>query len=401
MINVLHPTVQQFIRDHENDDVKQLVLKFKHVEGVPIAVIADQINGRRKAIGKLPTFYANQNIFYPPGLNLEQSSSEKTAQYKSEFISRELSLKKLGVIADLTGGFGVDSFYLSKIANRVLYLEPNQQLFEIVKHNHASLRALNIDHQNTSAEEFLQQHSHPLDLVYIDPSRRVKGNQKVFKLSDCEPDVAALQPSIFEKTNHLLVKTSPLLDLHQGLKELQGTKKILILAAENECKEVLFLCEKNFLGEPEIIAVNLQANKVDTFSFLLQEERETKAIFSDPLTYLYEPNAAILKAGAFKTLAARTGLSKLHVNTHLYTSRELMKDFPGRVFNLETSLKSEPKEIAKHFPEGKANVFTRNYPLSVEELKKKLKLKDGGDRYLAAFTGEHGKFLFVANRLVL
>jgi hypothetical protein len=398
--DLLHPVVQKFILDHAQDDVNQLVLRYKEIESIPVSRIADQITGRKKAKEKLPGFYNTPSIVYPPGLNLEQSSSEKTAQYKTDFIASDDPVKKpLNSMADLTGGFGVDSYFFSKIFRLVHYVEPNESLVEIVRHNHQQLGADNIHYHQTKAEEFLKTHHEPMDLVFIDPSRRSTGNQKVFKFSDCVPDVTALQQSIFEKTHYLLVKTSPLLDLQQGLKELDGIKKILVIAVDNECKEVLFFCEKNFTNEPEVTAVNILPGKTDRFSFGLREEKNAGVNFSEPLTYLFEPNAALLKSGAFKILAERTGLLKLHPSTHLYTSSTLVHDFPGRVFKLESPLKSDPKEVLKFFPEGKANVFTRNYPLSVDELRKKLKLKDGGYQYLVAFTGMTGKLLYAAQRI--
>lgn len=400
MIDVLlHPAVQQFIRDHEHHDSTQLLLKYKTIEGVPIGVIVDQINGRRKAAEKLPTFYKNHLIVYPPGLNLEQCSSEKAGLYKSELLREEFLGKEVNNIADLTGGFGVDTYSLSKICKRVYYIEPNQLLLTFARHNHTQLEAKNIQHLNITAEQYLQDYSDELDVVFIDPSRRVSGNKKVFKFSDCEPNVVALQQTIVERTTQLLIKASPLIDLQQGLKELKNVKRIVVVAANNECKEVLFLCEKDFTGEPKITAVNLIADSTESFNFLHQEERDADVLFADPAQYLYEPNAAILKAGAFKMIALRNSLNKVNPNTHLYTSDAVAVDFPGRIFKLEAAVKSDPKEVTRFFPDRKANVITRNYPLPVVALKKKLKLNDGGSQYLIAFTGIRQKYLYVASRI--
>lgn len=396
---LLHPAVQQFIRDHEHDDITQLLLKLKAIEGVPIGLIADQINGRRKSEEKLPTFYKNPSVVYPPVLNLEQCSSEKTGLYKLELLREEFLGKELNSIADLTGGFGVDAYSFSKFAKSVNYIEPNQLLLNIARHNHAQLSATNIQHLNITAEQYLQHHSDELDAVFIDPSRRLSGNKKVFKFSDCQPNVVALQQTIFKRTKHLLIKASPIIDLQQGQRELNNVKRIVVVAVNSECKEVLFFCEKDFGDEPKITAINLIADGAESFSFLYQEERDAEVLFTNPAQYLYEPNGAILKTGAFKMIALRNNLTKIHPNTHLYTSDTVTVDFPGRIFKLEAAVKSDPKEITQFFPDRKANVITRNYPLPVVDLKKKLQLVDGGSRYLIAFTGIREKYLYVASRI--
>lgn len=397
MLSLLSEKVQQFIHQHANDDERELVLKYKAIDGVPLARIAEQIAGRRKAKDKLPIFYSTPAILYPPGINLEQSSSEQTAKFKTEVIKEEAI--NYGTAVDLTGGFGVDVYFFSRVFNKVEYIEPDELLLQIVEHNHHQLGAANISHHHTKAEVFLEA-SWKADLVFIDPSRRSKG-QKVFKLSDCEPDVTALYNIIFEKTEYLLIKTSPLLDIQQALRELPTAQKVYIVSVANECKELLFLCRKTVLHEPEIIAVNILSTHTEKFSFTKTQEQQTTATYSLPLEYLYEPNAAILKAGAFKIAAQKYGLFKIDVSTHLYTSSEYRADFPGRVFHVESLIKNDPKVIQTYFPEGKANVMTRNYPLTAEELKKKVKLKDGGDKFLIGFSAPKEKFLAVAKRMVI
>jgi hypothetical protein len=280
----------------------------------------------------------------------------------------------------------------------VEYIEPDESLLQIVQHNHRTLGSSNISYHHTRAEDFLDS-SWKADLVFIDPSRRNKG-QKVFKLSDCEPDVTALYKSIFEKTEHLLIKTSPLLDIQQALRELPTVYKIYVVSVANECKELLFLCKKMVHSEPEIVTVNIYQTHTEKFTFTKAQEQTAAVVYSPPLEYLYEPNASVLKAGAFKIIASLYGLSKIDVSTHLYTSAKYRADFPGRIFQVEALVKNDSKVIQTHFPDGKANVITRNYPLSAEELKKKVKLKDGGDKFLIAFSGPKEKFLAVARRVV-
>lgn len=393
---LLQKDVRQFIEQHAQDDEQQLLLKHKTIFNVPATIIAWQISGRKKAKAKLPLFFNTPDIVYPPGINLEQSSSEETASFKASLLSDLVTSKNM--LGDLTGGFGVDSYFFSKIFKEVTYVEPAAEMVEYAKHNHQILGASNIRHIHSTAEEFLNSFTAQANCFFIDPSRRTTSNQKVFRLADCEPDVARLLPQIFNHSQNLLVKASPMLDLQQGLLELKNTKHVWIISVKNEVKELLFLCEKGFQGEPAIRAVNLSSDH-GTFSFKISEEKTARVEFSDPLPYLYEPNASILKAGAFKTIAERFSFHKLHPSTHVYTSDKLVNDFPGRIFQIESLLKADAKNAALYFPDSKANVITRNYPLTPEELKKKLKLQDGGEKYLIGCSGKKQKFLITAERL--
>lgn len=394
---MLSQEVQEFIRTHENDDVNKLVLQHKEIHGVAAPVIAAQIIGRRKTKEKLSNYYACANIIYPPAINLEQSSSSQTALFKAHIAEEEVGVFKTCV--DLTGGFGIDSYFLSKVFDQVQYVETNASLLETAHHNHIQLQRHNISYYGMSAEEYLKQPLVPADLFYIDPSRRNKTNQKIFKLSDCEPDITLLQDAIFERSNFLLLKTSPLLDIQHTVNELKHVKKVFIISVGNECKELLFLSIKGYTHEPERIAINILKDQIEKFSFTLDEEKNAAVLFDSPKTYLYEPNASLMKAGAFKTVAVRYALLKIHPSTHLYTSDHLVNDFPGRIFLIEAFVKSDKKSVHLFFPEGKANVTTRNYPLSVDELKKKTNLKDGGEKFLIGFSGLQEKFLTVAQRI--
>ena len=395
--NILSSEVQSFIRDHEQDDERQIVLRHKEVAGVPSSVIADQISGRRKAKDKIPTYYNASNIIYPPGINLEQTSSEKTALFKSALLSDHCSSPGQGV--DLTGGLGIDTYFLSKRFSQFHYIEPNIALLEIARHNHLQLDAANIHYHNNTTENFLNQLNHAVDFIFIDPSRRSE-NKKVFTFSDSEPNVVSLREKIFEKTGLLMIKASPLLDIKLALKELSSVKKVFVLSVENEVKELLFLCMRGFANEAHIEAINLSKQGTpQVFGFQFSEEENTDVSYSDPLLYLYEPGASILKAGAFKTISKRFALSKIHPSTHFYTSDLLVENFPGRIFKVEARVKPHPKALMEFFPEGKANVIARNYPLSVADLKKKTGISDGGSKYLIAFSGVKEKFVCVATRL--
>ncbi|MEO5599850.1 MAG: class I SAM-dependent methyltransferase [Cyclobacteriaceae bacterium] len=389
---------QQFIRAHEHDDRRTFVLNNKEVSGIPPGILADQIAGRKKSKEKLPTYYAASGIIYPPSINLEQSSSEQTARFKAEILQNILKGKQI-IGADLTGGFGVDAFFLSRAFKQLHFVEPEESLLEISRHNHQQLNATNIEYHISSAEIFIEDASHSCDFFYADPSRRTLTGRKVNAMEDSIPDVVKLSVQILKKSSVFLVKASPLLDIQAGLTQLPYVKAVFVISVDNECKEVLFVCEKATVGEPIIETVNLSNYKPsEAFSFRFSEERAHEARLNDPLQYLYEPNASILKAGAFKSIATRFNLQKIQKNTHLYTSHDLASEFPGRIFLVEKTIRGDRQEIKKYFPDGKANVTTRNYPLSAEMLKKKTGLKDGGEKFLIGFSGQQKKFLVVAIR---
>lgn len=395
--SILKSETQAFIREHEKDDIQKLLLQHKSIHGVPTAVIADQISGRRKSKLKLPTLYGLAGIVFPPSLNLEQCSSEATGLFKTDL------LKQLGInlrkVADLTGGFGIDTYFLGAIAERVHFVETESSLLALARHNHKVLGARTIQYHHQKAENFLNDWKERFDLIYVDPSRR-KNGKKIFRLSDCEPDIISLQKHYFDRSDNWLVKTSPLLDISQGCKELTSVKQVFVLSVENDCKELLFHIENSFQDEPTIHAVDLQKNGiVESFvSFKSSVEKVSKVHFSDPQKYLYEPNISILKAGAFKWIGQEFELSKLAPNTHLYTSEKIVHDFPGRIFRILQSTK--PDKIAlKLFSDGYANILTRNYPLTVEAIKKKTGLKEGGEKYLICTQGENQKFTLMAERI--
>jgi hypothetical protein len=402
----INKDLQAFILTHEMEDERRLVLKHKVIHGIPTSIVADQISGRRKAKTKLPAFFQTAGIFYPPSVNLEQSSSELTAQFKAKLMAGVFADAGINAspvlksVVDLTGGFGVDSFFISQVCDQLDFVESNAALLEIARHNHKALGATNIRYHTMDAKAYLNSTDQKSDFVFIDPSRR-NNTKKVFRLAECQPDVVELLPSIFELTNWVLVKASPLLDLQKGLLELKFVAKIFVVAVEDECREVLFLCSKAQVAEPVVTAINLSGRKEaasEEFHFMFPEERNSQSTFSDPLTYLYEPYASILKAGAFKLVGNHHGLAKIQVHTHLYTSDRLVDSFPGRIFRIENR-KVTARELKGYLPELKANVLVRNYPLSPEQLKKKLKLRDGGEKYVIGFSGAKEKFLVLAARV--
>lgn len=396
--DILKSEVQAFILQHESDDPTKLILKSAEVCGVPMARIADQIEGRKKAKEKLPSYYNTKEIVFPTAVSIEQSSSESTAEFKSELLSQKITQRSLCV--DLTGGLGVDTFFFSRVFDHVDYVEPNTELLEIARHNHLKLGARNISYHNLSSSVYLGSADTSIDCVYIDPSRRDAHNRKISSLASCEPNVLELLPSIFHRTKCVLLKTSPLLDITEAIKQLDRTSHVYVISVDNECKEVLFFMDYNSITEPLVEAINLSKGSVSSFRFVFSEEKNLRLSFADPEDYIYEPNASILKAGAFKTISTRFSINKIHPNTHLYTSNKLLRNFPGRVFKIVELIKPEPKVLKQHFPKGYANLFTRNYPLSTQELKAKTRLKDGGSEFLIGFSGVKKKFLAVATKIV-
>lgn len=384
---------QEFLFAHENEDEERLVLRQKDVAGVPAGMAAQQVKGRRKAKHKLPSWYKTKGIVYPPSLNLEQCSSEDTARFKSSILEKHKSQR----IVDLTGGFGVDTLAFAGSNKAVTYVEPNNGLLATVRHNHQALGATTISYVGTTAEDFLAQSASPVDAIYIDPSRRSNG-QKVFRLGDCEPNVVSLQPQLFSRSRLHLVKASPLLDIQQGLRELLSVKEVYVVAVSNECKELLFLCEAGFAGEPTITCVDLSSADGNGFSFHWSEEQRSVAEQGSLARYLFEPNAAILKAGAFKLVGSRSGVAKLDQHTHLYSSDTFVDSFPGRVFEVLEKVKPD-KALAKTFLQGRTNVLLRNYPSTVSDLLKKTGLTEGGELYLIGCSVGKEKLLLKARRL--
>lgn len=395
----LSSEVKRFITAHEHADVPSLLLKHKSVDNIPITAIADQIIGRRKAKSKLPEYYAEDDVLYPPVVNLEQTSSEHTSRFKSKLIIENLS--SIGVprdkLVDLTGGFGIDTLAFSRHFNHATHVEPDEKLQRLAQYNHNLLGASNISYTNQTAETYLKTMA-PVSAVYIDPSRR-SGSRKVYSLHDCQPDITALQKEILGHAHVLVIKTSPMLDIQLALSELQHVKQVYILAVDNEVRELLFIAEREFSGEARVFAINDSGDAIASMQLSFSEEQDVKSTVSDVMAYIYEPNAAVLKAGAFKLVSQQYKVNKLHVNTHLYTSDRLEESFPGRIFRVVTPLKADSRKVQEFFPEGKANIITRNYPSTPEALKKKLKLGDGGDRYLLAFTSQKGPEIVAAERL--
>lgn len=350
-----------------------LLLKKPFFETTSNKELAEQIESKKKCKKKLPKWFGTPQIYYPKKLNIEQTSSERTARYKSEIVSGK-------TLVDLTGGFGVDSYFFSLKMESVFHCEIDSELAEIASYNFKVLGAKNVTSVSGDGIQFLEKTANRFDWIYLDPSRRNKSKEKVFHLSDCLPDVIKHSDLLLEKAENILLKTAPLLDISLGLTALLFVKEIHVVAVQNEVKELLWVVKKDFQGEVQIKTVNIQPEEIQIFDFILPEEKSAFSRIAAPLTYLYEPNTAILKSGAFKLVGSRFSLSKIHQHTHLYTSEKLI-DFPGRRFKIEKYLRYNKKSF-KTLNITKANITTRNFPHSVAEIRKKFKIENGGEVYL-------------------
>ena len=374
-MQILDAYIQKFINNHINSSASDLMLKASSYPEWDMKAIAQQLVGKQIAKKKLPTWFQNNEILYPVRLSMEQCSSETTAKYKTTIINSGRGI-------DLTGGFGVDTIFLSKQSESLIYCERNEELASLVNHNFKALNQHNCEVHVGDGVEYLK-NLKKIDWIYVDPSRR-KESQRIYRLEDCEPNVIDLIGLFFDKAENVLIKTAPLLDIQQTLRDLKSVKEVHVIAVNNDCKEVLYLLEKDFTGETQIFCVNLKKEHIEEFRFTLSEEQEALNLYSEPLEYIYEANVAIMKAGAFKTIASKHELYKLHKHSHLYTSQKLISEFPGRRFNVKEVLNHDKKSLTK-LPK-KANIACRNYPHKVDVLKKKLKINDGGNDYIFATT---------------
>lgn len=358
-------------------------------EDISIQELLVQLSGKKKAEKKLPTWFAHSGILYPPNLNLEQTSSEITAAYKASLVTGN-------TLADLTGGFGIDSYYFSRKINKIFHLEINKDLQELASHNFGILGAQNVISEVGDGIKFLRNSPEKFDWIYIDPSRRDNTGGRVFFLGDCLPNVPEHMDMLQEKSEKIMIKTSPLLDLSAGLKELKNVHEIHIVAVENDVKELLWIVTSKPSEDIKIKTINFQKQEKQLFEDVFNIYYEEH--YGEPREYLYEPNAAIMKSGLFAALGNKFHLLKLHPNTQLFTSDELM-DFPGRRFRVEKVLPFNKKKIKKELA-GKANVTTRNFPENVRNLRKQLKITEGGDEYLFFTTlASEAKVVLVCKKI--
>ncbi|MGN0035631.1 MAG: RsmD family RNA methyltransferase [Bacteroidaceae bacterium] len=389
----LSAETRAFISLHASDDVRLLALQAGRYPQVDMAEAVVQIAGRQCAARKIPSWSTIDGLFYPRHLSLEQCSSEPTALYKASLVSGKS-------FADLTGGFGVDCSFLSRKFQHAFYVERQAELCEIAKHNFTLLGLPHVEVVHAEAEEFLHRLDHA-DCIFLDPARRDDHGEKTFAIEDCTPNVKLMAGLLQEKASCVVVKLSPMLDLTKAWLDLPSTNEVHVVSVNNECKELLLIMREGS-SEKRIVAVNLKKEGVQQFVFAPEEERAAACSFaSEVLHYLYEPNASVMKAGAYKSVAQRYGLQKLHRNTHLYTSEQFCVDFPGRVFVCEEVISFAKKNIKQQMKDiAQANLAVRNFSASVAELRRRLKIAEGGDCFLFATTlADERKVLVKCSRI--
>ena len=404
---MMNQATQDFIRQHQDEDVRQLAFLGSKNPEVDMPFALDQIRGRKMARAKLPLWANIDGIIYPPHISMEQCSSESTALYKAELAARLLGLpassssEEIGFV-DLTGGFGVDFSYIaSRLGMSSMYVERQAHLCEAAKENFERLGLKNAIVKNEDGIEVL--HSlKELKLIFIDPARRDDAGNKVVSLKDCTPDVTVLQEEMLLKADYVIIKLSPMLDWHRAISELSHVREVHIISVNNECKELLLVLSVRNMGDMEASSAdgevkhagNLRIYCVnDAQSFVCDElDMESSPVRIAPpvleeMQYLYEPNASLMKAGCFGVLSDRYDARMLSKNSHLFVSQAPIEAFPGRSFRIIAISSFNKKELKRHLSGiTKANIATRNFPLSVAELRKRLKLKDGGEIYIFATT---------------
>lgn len=439
-----------FIRQHQDEDVRQLAFLGSKYPDVDMPFALDQIRGRQMARTKLPRWANIDGIIYPPHISMEQCSSEVTATYKAELAVRLVknnqqnarighSLRKINFL-DMTGGFGVDFSYIAaRLGVKSMYVEQQAHLCEAAKENFERLGLENATVKNGDGVEILHSLEKPLQLIFIDPARRDDAGNKVVSLQDCTPDVTLLQDEMLEKSDFVIIKLSPMLDWHRAVSELKCVREVHIVSTGNECKELLLVLSSSF-GKKTKFSVGAdedKTSKTDDETSLLKiycindnqvmsydesdksvvsiasgiecgivelekcssEENELSQDSSKPL-YLYEPNASLMKAGCFGAISSRYGVKMLEKNSHLFISDKPVHDFPGRAFRIKAVSSFNKKELKRQLSGvTKANIATRNFPLSVAELRKRFKLKDGGDTYIFATTlSDESHVLFICEK---
>ncbi len=387
----MNKATYDFIRQHLHDDVHDLALR-KAPKEVDMPLVLRQITARQLLEKKVPLWGSHEDMLFPPHLSIEQCSSEATAVYKAAMLSGKRFI-------DLTGGLGIDCYFISRHFEHAVYVEQDHNLCDLARHNFQQLQG-NIEVVCQKAENYLEE-CHPSDCIFIDPVRRNSSGHKVFGISDCTPDVALLQEKLLEKAFQVLVKLSPMLDITQALKALHHVKEVHVVSVGNECKELLLLMEQGWETKPKFCCVNLKTcQKAE--SFYPEEEQDSPLQLSEGvMRYLYEPNASLLKAGFFKAIAKRYGIYKLHVNSHLYTSDQLIPDFSGRIFEV-VGWERYGKHLRQSLLSGltKASIAVRNFPLSAADLHKALHLSDGDEAYLFATTLHRGEKVLIRTRKV-
>lgn len=375
---ILNKEVQNYINANLETDLQSLLLKKSPFSEVSMQEMVQQIKGKKVAHRKFP-FLLKENIVFPPNLNLEQASSQSTAEFKADNLNGKKFL-------DLTCGFGIDAYFLSQNFGEITLVEKNPELLDLVKHNWKILNKT-ATFVNENLEHFLAKNSESFDVIYLDPARRDSEKNKKFLLEDLSPNLLEIQDQLLEISSQIIIKLSPLIDISYLISVLKNVAKIQIIAVRNEVKELIVFLEKARKGDDvEISCINLESDDAE-FAFQFKEEKTAVSAFSEPQQFLYIPNNAVLKSGAFNLISQFFNGKKLHPNTHFYTSDKRIERFPGRILEINMI-------DSKHIRKGeKYNIISKNYPLSPDEIKKKYKILDGGNCYLIFTQTQNRKII--------
>lgn len=377
---MINETTRDFIFKHLRSDTAKLALNPPKNESVDLAVALEQIRSRQKATRKLPHLVKKRNIIFPPSLAVEQASSEPTAEFKSSIAH---SGKRF---ADLTGGFGIDFISISRKFDEAYYVESDERLCGLARHNFEALNLQNVKVVCSTAENFMNQTDLEFDLIFVDPDRRNKQGKKLVRIDDYSPDLRYLQQQIREKSKEAFYKLSPIIDISNALYLLENISNVYAVESQGELKEILLRMEQSFISEEKIYAVNLDTSrKIEMLNWRAQ------FTFSEPMKYIYEPSPSIMKIGTFNFAVEDFKMKKLASYTHLYTSDELIEDFPGGCYEVLSTHGYNKLHILAALAEPRANIKSRNFLARAEEIKKKLGIKDGGEQYLFAFRNSENK----------
>lgn len=391
---MISEAVEQLIQDWSQESDAEILLQLTK-QGADAVFVLNQIKGRRKASSKLPS-WCRAGIVFPPYLSIEQCSSEATARWKQQFVQDK-------TVLDLTGGFAVDSSIMAQVAKRLSYCEQQEELATIVAHNTKIMGLDNMKVFHGNGLDIMENHL-LVDLIYIDPARREQGTdkkKKLYRLADCTPDVQEIYPRLLDKAKQVLIKLSPMIDIHHLQSSLEYIRQIQVVAVQNEVKEILVLLEspnqQSITNKTSLTAVNIDTGNIDVYQSF--DAANEPLHYGNYQTFLYEPNRALLKADLHDEYAASLGLSKLHANTQLYTASSCLQDFQGRIFKIETEIPLKYKQFKKQHALSHANVISRNHPLKASEIEKRLQLKPGGDAYILAFQQEKSKKALLCQRI--
>lgn len=388
-----------FVREHREEDVRSLALQARRSSDVDLPWALDQIQGWQTAQRKLPSWAAIDGIVYPPHLSMEQCSSEVTAIYKCGIVEH-LPQECRKTLVDLTGGFGVDFAFMARCFDQAIYVERQEHLCETAKHNFALLGLNHVHVIHTEAESILNDLNTEPDstLLYLDPARRDSNSSRTYAIADCTPNVLELKDRLLEVAHHVLIKLSPMLDWHKAVSDLgEQVAEVHIVSTGNECKELLVLMSADHQGEAVIHCVNDEQSLI----YKPTEDNNLALASDNGVAYLYEPNASIMKAGCFGLLSGRYPVKAIAADSHLFVSSEEVKDFPGRRFTVTAVTTMNKKELARAL-QGitRANVAVRNFPMTAQQLRQRLRLQDGGDIYIFGTTTADGRrLLYLCKKL--